>query len=222
MVEPLDYLHLQMRLEGKQVFNEYLIRQVEVVPGENVPLMLIAQLASGERIVYYDESLSSEFLKELAATIIGIEFPAIYPLFAVLKKQRLQFDVGHYKTYMFPSIPVNDRYVYCLSKDDKKVKAFGFNDFAEQVYVIEREGNVISACVSTRENDKCGEAWVYTAPEYRNQGLAQKVVNTWAESLMRAGKVPFYSHKIDNVASANLAGKLGLQPVFEEISITRA
>ena len=222
IMHPLNYLHLQMRLEGKQIFNECLIRQVEVVPGEGVPLMLIAQLASEERIVYYDESLSSELLKELAATIISIEFPAIYPVFAVLKKQKLQFDVGHYKTYVFPSILVKNMDVQCFSKDNEKVKAFGFDGFAEQVYVIEREGNVVSACVSTRENDKCGEAWVYTAPEYRNQGFAQNVVNTWAGSLMNVGKTPFYSHKIDNVASANLARRLKLQPVFEEISITRA
>jgi predicted GNAT family acetyltransferase len=62
---------------------------------------------------------------------------------------------------------------------------------------------------------------VYTNPEYRKQGFAQKVVNTWAGSLIDAGKVPFYSHKIENAASANLARKLGLRPVFEEISIAQ-
>jgi len=41
------------------------------------------------------------------------------------------------------------------------------------------------------------------------------------ERLMNAGKVPFYSHKVENVASASLARKLGLQPVFEEISIAQ-
>jgi predicted GNAT family acetyltransferase len=72
-----------------------------------------------------------------------------------------------------------------------------------------------------REDKNCGEAWVYTDPQYRRKGLAKKVVSAWAYSLASMGKVPFYSHKIDNAASASLAGALQLQPVFEEISITQ-
>ena len=111
--------------------------------------------------------------------------------------------------------------VICVSKHDPKVTAFGFDSFAEEVYAIERNGVLVSACVSTRENKECGEAWVYTDIDFRNQGLAQKVVNVWAGSLMDAAKVPFYSHVRENVSSASLARKLGLQPVFEEISITQ-
>jgi hypothetical protein len=50
----------------------------------------------------------------------------------------------------------------------------------------------------------------------------KQVVRAWARSLLEAGKVPFYSHKIENRASANLARRLGLQPVFEEIAIEPA
>jgi hypothetical protein len=221
-VEPLGYLHLQLRLEGKETVDGCFIRELEAVPDEEPPLLLIAQLDNGTLVVYYEEAISHDLQEVLAATIVDIEFPAIDPLLDILKKQNLPFEVGHYKTYVFPSIPVNDTDVHCLSKNDRRAKAFGFDGFADQVYVIEQEGKVVSACVSTRENETCGEAWVYTAPKYRHQGLAQKVVNAWAESLIHAGKVPFYSHKIDNVASANLARTLGLQPVFEEISITRA
>ena len=220
-VEPIHYLHLQLRLEGKEIVEERFIREVEVVPEEEVPLILIAGLADGKVVVYYDEMLSSDLQEALTAGSADLEFPVFDPLLDVLQRQGMQFEVGHYKTYLFPSIPGIDRDVHCLSKTDQKVKTFGFDGFAEQVYVIEREGKVVSACVSTRENEKCGEAWVFTAPEYRHQGFAQKVVNAWARSLMSADKVPFYSHKVDNTASAQLAGKLGLQPLFEEISITR-
>jgi hypothetical protein len=222
MVEPIHYLHLQMRLEGKEVVDACFIREVEVIPGEDMPLLLVASVDHGRVVVYYDEALSRNFQESLAAPIAELEFPAIDPLLDVLKKRDMQFDVGHYKTYVFPSMPVQDRDVHCLSKNDRRVKAFGFDGFGEQVYAIEREGNVVSACVSARENKLCGEAWVYTAPEYRGQGLAQKAVSAWAGSLMSAGKVPFYSHKIDNLASAQLAARLGLLPVFEEIAIARA
>lgn len=222
MVEPIHYLHHQVRLEGKEIVNECFMKQVEVVPGEDMPLVLIASLVNGKVVAYSDEALSRNFQEILTARIAEIEFPNISPLLDVLKNHNVQFDLGHYKTYVFPSIPVNDSDVHCLPKDDTRVKAFGFDVFAERVYAIELEGKVVSACVSTRENEQCGEAWVYTTPAHRHQGLAQKVVSAWAESLKSAGKIPFYSHKIDNMASANLAGKLGLQPIFEEIAITRA
>ena len=222
IMDPLNYLHLQMRLEGKEIFNECLIRQVEAVPDEELPLTLIAQLAGGALVTYYDESMSPDLQKELAACLRDTEFPNIDALLNILRIHTTEFETGHYKTYVFASTPSSTFDVRCLSKKDPRVKEFGFDSLAESVYAIERDGKLVSACVSTRENETCGEAWVFTAPEYRHQGLAQKVVSAWAGSLMSASKVPFYSHKIDNVASANLARLLKLQPVFEEISITRA
>ena len=218
-MEPWAYLQLQLRLEGKAVFNKCLLRQVEAVPGEEVPFLLIAKLANQEMVVYYDEALSSDLQRELAATISDVQFPNVDAQVDILKKHNLPCEVGHYKTYVFPSTPASDADVLPFSKHDPKVKDFGFDGFAQHVYAIERNSRLVSACASARENDRCGEAWVYTLPEYRNQGLAQKVVNAWAESLMDSDKVPFYSHKIDNLASANLAAKLGLQPLFEEIAI---
>ena len=74
--------------------------------------------------------------------------------------------------------------------------------------------------MSVRENERCGEAWVYTDPPFRHLGLARQVISAWAQSMIAAGKVPFYSHKMTNIASANLANRLELQPVFEEIAIS--
>ena len=197
------------------------MRQVEVVEDEEMPLMLIAQLANKELVAYYDEAISIDLKKELAANLFEIGFPKVDPLLNVLQSYHLDHEVVHYKTYIFPSQPSKDMSVTCLSKHDPNVKAFGFDGFAENVYALERAGSILSACVSTRENVKCGEAWVYTDVAYRHQGFAQKVVSAWAGSLMDAGKVPFYSHKLENTASANLAGRLGLRPVFEEIAITQ-
>jgi RimJ/RimL family protein N-acetyltransferase len=220
-MNPLAYLQLQMRLEGKALINERSMKQVDVVGDEEMPLMLIAQLADKELVAYYDEAISPDLREKLTVHFSEIEFPNIDLLLNVLKRSNIAYEVGHYKTYVFSLQPPRDRNVICLSKHDPKVKAFGFDSFAENVHALERDGNIVSACVSTRENDICGEAWVYTDIAYRNQGLARKVVNAWAGSLIENGKVPFYSHKIENTASANLARKLGLEPVFEEIAITQ-
>lgn len=220
-MDPLAYLHLQMRLEGKALVNGPFMRQVEVVEDEEMPWMLIAHLANQELVTYYDEAISLDLQEELAANFLEIQFPDVDLLLTVLKSHDLDYEVGYYKTYVFPSQPAKEMHVTCLSKHDPKVKVFGFNGFAEHIYAVERDSRIVSACVSSRENVKCGEAWVYTDDQYRNQGLAQMVVNTWAGSLMENGKIPFYSHKIENKASSSLARKLGLQPVFEEIAITK-
>ena len=219
-MNPLTYLLLQMGLEGKELIGEHTIRQVKVVPDEELPLVLLAQLADQKLIAYYSESLSSDLQTQLSARVSSIEFPEIDPILDVLKSDGIRSDIGHYKTYLFPPQTGTNPEVTCLSKHNPKIQAFEFDGFAEHVYAIERDGRLIAACVSVREDQNCGEAWVYTDPAYRRQGLAKKVVSGWAHSLMSIGKVPLYSHKIENDASASLAEALELQPVFEEISIT--
>jgi len=221
-MNPLDYLRLQLRLEGKEIVNGNLLRQVEIVPDEEVPLMLVAQLANENFVTYFDEDLELELRTELTKQVSKFTFPNVDPLSAFLQSGNITFEVGHYKTYIFPEsyASFKDETAKCYSKHDPKVQAFGFDGFAESVYAIELGDKIVSACVSTRENEFCGEAWVYTDPEYRRQGLAQKVVSAWAMSLISAGKVPFYSHKIQNIESANLTKRLGLRPMFEETVFT--
>jgi predicted GNAT family acetyltransferase len=57
---------------------------------------------------------------------------------------------------------------------------------------------------------------VLTAPEQRGQGLALQVVSAWASSVLRDGKIPFYSHAVENIASYKVAVKLGLVHLFDE------
>ena len=221
-MNPLDYLHLQLRLEGKEVIDGNLLRQVDVVPGEELPLMILAQLAEEQVAAFYDELLSSEIYTRLNRQIGSIEFPKVASILRLLQSRGYTLQVGHYKTYVFPANyqwPTFEE-VKQVSKCDPKIQAFGFDQFAEEVYAVEQDGKIVSACVSARENDFCGEAWVFTAAPYRRQGFARKVVSTWARSLISADKIPFYSHKIENTASAKLANRLGLQPIFEEIAIS--
>jgi len=222
-MNPLDYLRLQLRLEGKEIIKDDLLRQVEIVPDEEVPWILIARLADENLVAYFDEALPVKVREELTKQVSDFTFPNIELLSALLENKNISFEIGHYKTYILPEecAAFKDEGVTYFSRHDPKVQAFGFDGFAESVFAIEQDGKIVSACVSTRENDFCGEAWVYTDEDYRHRGFAQKVVNTWAASLLIAGKVPFYSHKIQNIASATLAKRLGLQPIFEEIVISK-
>lgn len=217
-----DHLHLQLRLEGKSVTGGDRLRQVEQVPGEEMPLMVLARLADGQVLSYYDEALPLNLHTELNNRIGKIEFPMIDPLLDFLNSAEVSFEVGHYKTCIFPAHFTDIIFpdIKPLPAEHPLVQAFGFGAYTGKVYAIERGGGIVSACMSVRENEQCGEAWVYTDPQYRHLGFARQTVSTWAQHLLMADKVPFYSHKITNIASANLAKRLELQPVFEEISIS--
>lgn len=85
------------------------------------------------------------------------------------------------------------------------------NEIGTSVFGVIRDDKVVSACSSSRENVRSAEAWVWTEPEYRGRGYAQQSVAAWARDLQERGKVPFYSHHIDNDASRKVAGKLKLK-----------
>lgn len=109
----------------------------------------------------------------------------------------------------------------CLTKDDPKIVDFGFHGLADEVYAIESSGRILSACVSSRQNSTCAEAWVFTYPDHRRRGLAQQVVMAWAGSIKAEGLIPFYSHNTENTNSAFLAKRLNLVGVFEETVIEK-
>jgi hypothetical protein len=67
ILPPLSYLRLQMKLEGMEASEDCFIRQVEPVPGEEFPLVLLAQFANRARITYYAEGLTPDLQKKLSA-----------------------------------------------------------------------------------------------------------------------------------------------------------
>ncbi len=188
---------------------------------DDLPLILLAHTAEGQTVAYLGDDCPVELQCELANQAANVEFPQVEPLLHLLRAYGIQPTVGHFKTYVFPeqSAQVELDPVKHFPKDDPKVMDFRFSGFADTVYAIEKDGIIRAACVSVRQDADCAESWVFTAPPWRRQGLAQKVVMAWARDMRSQGIVPFYSHKIENLASANLAAQLALIPVFEEIGI---
>lgn len=119
-------------------------------------------------------------------------------------------------SYVFPRPLAEDAYpeVRRLGESDRAlVQAFdpGLRPRADRpVHAVVVESRIVSACVSSRQNDEAGEAWVQTAPAFRQRGYACQTVAVWAHDLQRQGKIPFYSHHRDNLASQAVARRLGL------------
>jgi hypothetical protein len=217
-MDPLEYLFLQMKLEGKGYNQDGVLSSLG--PGsEDIPLVILAKGSDGQQISFYGSSIPSKIQNDINNQ--KITFSESEQLFEQIRSHNISIKVGRYKTYIFPEIieEQNTNGVLCLSKSDTRVKDYGFSGLGNSIYAILREGVIVSACVSTRENNECAESWVFTSSENRRKGFAQKVVLAWAKGNRGSGIIPFYSHENDNIPSMELAIKLGLIPVFEEISL---
>jgi len=217
-MDPLEYLFLQMKLEGKGYNQDGVLSSLG--PGsEDIPQVILAKGNDGQQKSFYGSSIPREIQKDINHH--KITFSDSEQLIGQIRSHNIQIKVGRYKTYIFPDIieEQDTNGVLRLSKSDTRAKDFGFSELGNSVYALLREGVIVSACVSTRENNECAESWVFTSPENRRKGFAQKVVLAWAKETIGSRIIPFYSHENDNIPSMELANKLGLIPVFEEISI---
>ena len=77
-------------------------------------------------------------------------------------------------------------------------------------FTIEVNGEPVSWAWSVRENDVSAEVAVETLSAHRRKGHAHRVSAAWARELMSQGKVAFFSHAEDNLASMRLARSLNL------------
>jgi hypothetical protein len=77
-------------------------------------------------------------------------------------------------------------------------------------YVIKVEGVPVSWAWTSDSSEVAVELAVETDLAHRRVGYARQVVSAWAFHNMQDGKVAFYSHKVDNLASEKLAIDLGV------------
>ena len=219
-MKPIEYLFRQMELEGIQrVAGDLIARRSP--DAEDIPLVLLARTSDGQSLVCYDASLPAGLRDQLPRH--DLESFKTDSAKESFEKSGIHTTVNHYRTYVFPEDLdiANAGDVGCYSRDDPKVAAFGFNGLADKVYAIEQGGAILSACVSSRQNAVSAEAWVFTHPDHRRKGLAQRAVMAWALNLLRDGITPYYSHNVENTNSALLARRLNLIHVFDEIVVEK-
>ena len=217
---PSEYLFMQMELEGKCRVGDNLIAPAGPT-SEGVPLVLLARTSDGESLTFPDASIPSEVKQRLILPDL-----AGFSMETSLEARRadgLLLTEGHYRTYVLPeALDQSDcGEVVCCSQNDPAIVAFGFHGLSDEVYAIKVGEEVVAACVSSRQDTRAAEAWVYVHPDHRRRGLARKVVKAWACGMRAAGRTPFYSHLAENESSAALAMRLGLTLVFEEKALER-
>ena len=86
------------------------------------------------------------------------------------------------------------------------------------LFTIRIEGELACRAWSSRQNDHAAELAVETKPLFRRRGYAMMTSAAWAMVQLRAGRVPFYSHMAENLASKGLAMRLGVEHLFNCVS----
>jgi len=105
-------------------------------------------------------------------------------------------SVGVFESYSFAQVPQTREYPDVI-QDGKS-------------FVVQSGDEAVCRAWCERSNTHCVEAAVETQPAYRRRGFARQAVCALAAAEMKKGKVVFFSHKIDNLASQALGRSLGV------------
>lgn len=89
--------------------------------------------------------------------------------------------------------------------------------FQDGQFVVIVDGTVAARAKTDCEDERAAEVSIETLPEFRRRGYARQVTAAWAAQTCATGKVGFYSHLVENSASAAVAASLGLDHLSDEI-----
>jgi hypothetical protein len=193
---------------------------------------LVVGFAGEQRMLLAGASLSDELVDRLnviPADRISEDQASAY----IGRVDRLLASVGQWTrgggpVYRFAGTPSPDEMAVEITEENRGTLRKHFlwldDEFGGwgKAFAVVRDGAAVSLCFSSRLDDRSAEAGLETVPDYRGQGLAALVTQSWAASVHDSGRIPFYSTSFDNTASQAVARKLGLIQIGEDHSWTRA
>ena len=123
-------------------------------------------------------------------------------------------DVG--LAYRFPERIRQPQNVVRIGEDNSDLLRtylpdwMGDAELSQPVVVRTVDGDAVSICCCARQTSRAAEAGLETAKAFRGRGYAGAVVAAWARAVRELGRIPLYSHALENEASRNVARKLGM------------
>ncbi|KAK8875636.1 hypothetical protein M9Y10_005808 [Tritrichomonas musculus] len=111
-----------------------------------------------------------------------------------------------------------------LSPADSNLLRSSFGECLEELATAQpyvgyfSDDQIVSICRSVRKG-RGHEAGIETLPKYRRRGFGESVLKEWISEVQKKGIVPLYSASKDNVASLNLATKVGFHKYADAIEI---
>lgn len=219
-METLDLLRLHLALEGKGIDDDGQLVRIPCPDPDTFTRVYVARHTGGDTILFRTglPSFVRERLLGLALTDF-FDFPE--RVVAILAEDGPCNETHIGKSYVFPERigPADYPDVVRLSQlDPALVRHYEeeLDSIQHEIFGILVDGQIVSTCQSSREDERAGEAWVRTLEAYRQRGYARQVTAAWGHWLQQQGKVPFYSHRSDNLASWAVAQSLGLIQYIED------
>lgn len=200
--QPQRLTKLQLELECIAVEHGNLLVRIPCANPDDIPRFLVTNSGDIYRS-YFRHDLPQRVLHELEKLAPQEAFEDPETVRRILSLDSPCADHVTFQSYVFPKTLSLDLY-------PDAVRLPELNTIGSPVFGVVIDGQVISACASVRENAICAEAWVWTLPEFQRRGYARQVVSAWAHDLQLQSKLPFYSHKVSNLASAAVARSLEL------------
>ena len=201
----LELLRLHMELECITVNAAGDMTALPCPDPDDIHRLYIARHAAGYSLYFRDDVPDAlrTLLNQLPVETLFSDHTRIKAIFADFGAPCPGMHVG--RSYVYPTqfTRIRDRAIELLPENDLCRLAIN--------------GNFASACSSSRRNPHAAEAYVYTDERYRRQGYGKRVVRAWAQRVRRSGRVPFYSHLIDNTASQRVAESLGFEWYIDDV-----
>lgn len=229
---PLDLIDLQART----LFRHDAAGRLTAInePGSQpAPRLFLGRTPNGN-LWRYRYDLPAELIEKLETTLSGetitsdLDVPpmSLQCLLDVLGKHTTVERVWQGPAWYVPeSVAVpSDTEPVVLSDLELLSATFGgaiesWIDSAPCLAIME-DGRPVSACFSARTSAAASEAGVETLPAYRRRGYASAVTAAWARHVRALGRIPLYSTSWDNLASQQVARRLGLVLYGADLHIT--
>lgn len=144
-----------------------------------------------------------QHLKLLRETVI---FDDVEQIQQTLAEHQPCENVFRGRTYIFPEDCLD------LPFDDHKILYNGSN------CEIAIGSEIVASCTSVREDATAAEAWVHTHGAFRGHGFGSRVTLAWARQMTEKGKIAFYSHSVENIASRKLIEKLPFVWCYDSVA----
>ncbi len=128
--------------------------------------------------------------------------------------------------YWFPKDVIPDIHPVAINATNAALLHGGLEEWLPDIphrhpfMAIIEAGHAVSVCASVRITDATHEAGVETLSAYRRKGHAVNVVAGWAVEVRNMGAIPLYSTSWENIASQNVAARLGLSMHGADFHIT--
>lgn len=201
--------------------------------GQPAPRLFLGRTPTGN-LWRYRYDLSADLIAELETVLAGepitteLRQPplSLQCLLDVLSKHALVERVWQGPAWYVPEAvaATADSEPVVISDLELLSTSFGGTvgswDESTPCLAILKDGRPVSACFSARTSTAASEAGVETLPAYRRRGYASAVTAAWAQHVRALGRIPLYSTSWDNLASQQVARRLGLVLYGADLHIT--